>query len=86
MSTMWRRLFIWLGLKCSCGGWRTIFHRPRLNVATVRMADGGDMAIAVKLRPCKRCGKATSKPTVVRVQGKPAGMSEVTAYFDPEKL
>jgi hypothetical protein len=85
---MLRRLLVWLGLKCPCGGWRTVFKRYEVHVADVTLDDGTVEPVNLAMRPCKKCGLATSKPKTLKLRKKELGVithSEIRTYYDPDE-
>ena len=62
------RLLVKLGLKCSCGGWRTLFKKYKIHAADVKLTDGSWEAVHLKFRPCKSCGLAVLRPTTVKLE------------------
>lgn len=63
-----RRLLIQLGLMCVCGGWRTVFKRPRIQLAEVTLSNGAVEPVYLKMRPCKKCGRAPANTQVVKLK------------------
>lgn len=62
-------LLVRLGLKCPCGGWKTLLHRTKVKIAEVRLNDGSLEDIEIALRYCLKCGLATSRSRTVKLKG-----------------
>ena len=62
------RLLVWLRPKCPCGGWLPLVQRYPVHVADITLADGTEEAIHLSMRPCKTCGRATSRPKVIKLK------------------
>ena len=83
------RLLIWLRLKCPCGGWLPLFKRYPVHMANVTLDDGTEEAVHLSMRPCKKCGMATSKPRTIKLKNSKdvevMQGSEIRTYHDPEE-
>lgn len=62
------KLLVKLGLKCSCGGWRTFFKRYTVHVADVKLGTESWEALNLRVRPCKECGLAVSHPKRIKLK------------------